>query len=354
MTEKIIVGAGLAGITAAINLAREGYDVTVLEKGRRIGDLPCNPAPHGTPMDADAMAAYIGIDLRPAMVPLKQGIVSLWGKRYLVKYPPNMPTWMIERGHRRSSMDQYLYRQALEAGVRFEFDQAILSERRLRELPPGSIIATGLHPDGFDAVGVPYRLVHGHYAKCKVPLGEPRVTVYFDDYSSDYAFTCSVNGFALALIFNRKRPVARWELEKFAEQAVFEDGYPFKKFQPQEGGGLPVSTFKNPRLFQDHLVLAGSLAGIIDPFLCFGMHGAFVSGAIASRAGNDPEASWRELRRLNRNFYPLLAAKRAGLLPPQTAFMKRPIGLALRLMPLYGRFFMPLAFKTNVPGYRKI
>ncbi|HEY5493285.1 MAG TPA: FAD-dependent oxidoreductase [Candidatus Anoxymicrobiaceae bacterium] len=38
--EITIVGAGLSGLTAAIILARDGFDVTVLDKEKRHGGRP--------------------------------------------------------------------------------------------------------------------------------------------------------------------------------------------------------------------------------------------------------------------------------------------------------------------------
>lgn len=356
-----VVGAGLAGLTAAINLAREGREVVVLEKGKRVGGLAIyNPSPHGTPMDAGAMSRYTGIDLEPAMVRMTEGVLSLWGKRFKIKFPPNVQAWMIERGPRSSSMDHYLHRIAGEEGVRFEFDQPVKTDRQVHELPRGSIMATGLHADGFEAANVPYQSLYGYFAKCKVPWTEARVSFYFDDYSPDYAFTCSVNGIAFALIFNRHRPVARWEMEKFAEQAVIDDGYPFKRFLPLGGAarggaaGAPVRCFSNPRLFQGDLILAGTLAGMMDPILFFGMHGAFVSGKIAARALSDPAGAYDEFRRLNWTFYPLLAAKRVVDRGPRDLLMKYPMRLAMRFMPLLNRLVMRQTFKFNVTGYGRL
>lgn len=356
-----VVGAGLAGLTAAINLAREGREVVVLEKGKRVGGLAIyNPSPHGTPMDAGAMSRYTGIDLEPGMVRMTDGVLSLWGKRFKIKFPPNVQAWMIERGPRQSSMDHYLYRIAVDEGVRFEFDQPVITDKQINELPRGSIMATGLHADGFEAVNVPHKALFGYFAKCRVPWPEARVSFYFDDYSPDYAFTCSVNGIAFALIFNRHRPVAKWETEKFAEQATIDDGYPFKKFHPLGGGArgggaaAPVHSFSNPRLFQGDMILAGTLAGMMDPILFFGMHGAFVSGKIAARALDDPAGAYDEFRRLNWTYYPLLAAKRAIDLSPRELLMKYPMRIAMRFMPLVDRFVMRQSFKFNVTGYGRL
>ena len=61
---KVVVGAGLAGMVAAINLAKAGYEVTVLEAEARIGGSPqLHPSLHITPIDKKKVWAYIGIEL---------------------------------------------------------------------------------------------------------------------------------------------------------------------------------------------------------------------------------------------------------------------------------------------------
>ncbi len=352
-----IVGAGLAGLTAAINLARQGKDVTVYEKGNRIGGMSLyNPSPHGTPMDADRMSSYVGFDVTPGMEPMPVCCLSIFGKRYPIEISSGSPCWMIERGPRKTSMDNYLAGLAQEAGARIIVSSPIESKDDLDDLKAGGakvIVATGLHIDGYEATGVPYVKLYGYFAKGRVPWPEVRTTIYFDDYSPDYAFTCSVNGIGFALIFNRHCDIERWEWQKFSRQAVQEDGYPFGKWQPFEIGGAPVEKLNNPRLFHGDLILAGTLAGMMDPILFFGMHGAFLSGKIAAMAVDDPAEAEKEFKRLNVTFKPVLAAKRALDHLPGEIFLKYPARLALDAQPLLGNLSFRHAFMANISGYNR-
>ena len=360
-----IIGAGLAGLTAAVILAREGRDVTVYEKGNRVGGLPIyNPSPHGTPMDVDRMNRYLGFDLRPGLVDLSDGIIGVWGKRYPIKFPDNAKGYMIERGPRHSSMDHYLADLAQDYGAKIEVGHPVTERKELSLLPRPAgeaanhfprnvIVATGLHEDGYEVANMPFQKLNGVFAKCRVPWPEARVSVYFDDYSPDYAFTCSVNGIAFGLIFNRHRPIDKWEVEKFQEQAIEKDGYPFKKWQPLEGGAAPTAHLNNPRLFHEDLILAGTLSGMMDPILFFGMHGAFISGKIAAMALTDPVAAEKEFKRLNATFKPVLAVKKLidNKYFPRNVLMKYPMQMGLALFPLYYKWLVKYAYMGNISGY---
>ncbi|RDI41349.1 flavin monoamine oxidase family protein [Nocardia mexicana] len=87
-----IVGAGLSGLTAADQLARDGYEVVVLEGRDRVGGRIRTTEIAGVPVDAGAtwaapdhtavreLAARLGIEFIPQFHTGK-GVISLGGKR---------------------------------------------------------------------------------------------------------------------------------------------------------------------------------------------------------------------------------------------------------------------------------
>ena len=83
MKQIEIVGAGFSGLTAAINLARSGYDVTVYEKQKVKGGNPqARPDPAITPINLSLLHNYIGFDISPVVTTLSKGHLRLWGKTY--------------------------------------------------------------------------------------------------------------------------------------------------------------------------------------------------------------------------------------------------------------------------------
>ncbi len=84
--EKIhILGAGLGGLVAAVNLAREGRQVEVLDAARGIGGIRgFHPSLHITPMDVDFVNAYTGLDIGGHVEPLEKPLrLGMWEDDYV-------------------------------------------------------------------------------------------------------------------------------------------------------------------------------------------------------------------------------------------------------------------------------
>jgi len=149
MQEKVIVGAGLSGLVAAINLARDGFKVLVRERRKTVGgetdikglEGKVIKIGDGTPVHLDRLRDYTGIDFSPVAVPLKSARTHVYGKTLDFDFYEGVPTFLFERGPRPTSLDVYLYELATSEGVEFRFNDTVAD---LSELPPGTIIATGL------------------------------------------------------------------------------------------------------------------------------------------------------------------------------------------------------------------
>jgi flavin-dependent dehydrogenase len=362
MGEHIVVGAGLAGLCAAINLRREGYEVRVLERRDGVagpardmstGELTYVMA-DGTPMETDKLSRYIGMDIAPACVPLKRTRMYAFGKRYDTDFPRNVPAVLVERSSRKDSLDMHLYRIAVEEGVEFEFNHPLTTRKDFDDLPPKSIIAAGLFEDAYKALGIPYVQVDGFMGQGldTSNYDGPSVILYMDRYTQDYAWFSTIHGLGGAVMFQRKKPLSREAKAWFPEQLYRDEGIELPEWHDLDVGVLPMASCNNPRLFHDKFILAGTLAGAQDPVLLFGVHGALVTGKIAAMALTRPEEAYREFRKINLLWklsylnrllietthpYGLMAATRVGL----------------GLYPLHAWFSMRLGF-LFVPGWLRV
>ena len=307
MREEVIVGAGLSGLVAAINLARQGFKVFVRERRESAGGLTDIKGLEsrlinigdGTPINLERMSAYIGIDISPATVPLRECRNHIYGRTIDVKFAQKTPAYLVERGPRRTSLDVYLYELALSEGVDFSFRDTV---EDFDSLPPDSIVATGLFDGAWEALDVPHLPVFGYLAVSETEDLLPRVIIYFDEYTRDYAFYSQVNGARGAVLFSRGKPLDPDVKDRFKDQLARNDGIEFDAWDAVNFGALPVRHIKNPQLFAKNKILAGTLSGTMDPFLLFGVHGALVSGKIAAMAVTDHWGALQEFKRINKYY----------------------------------------------------
>ena len=150
----IVVGAGPAGLVAAINLNREGFNVILREKHARIGGEPgFHPSVHGTPLDIPGLWDYIGIDCGEAFSLLGDNSKTYVNGKMIGSLDslmgpsddsaPKLAIYNTERGHRPTSLDSFLFRIAEKEGVNIEFSNPF-KEDDFEKAPKGTIIATGL------------------------------------------------------------------------------------------------------------------------------------------------------------------------------------------------------------------
>ena len=352
MPEKkiTVAGAGLAGLTAAINLARDGWDVLVLDKEQRHGGRPeFRPDGAGSPFDFAALEAYVGVDIAPACRTIDNMVVSVFDKRVEIAHSEGVQSYMVERGSRDSSLDSLLYERAVEAGVSFEWGHALKSPSDIAELPEGSIVATGLDVEGFEAIGVPYVPLWGWFAKRMVDENRTLGWAFVDDFTVDYAFITIINNTAFALLFQREKPLTRRDKEKF-EQRVADEGLEFSAWTELVGGASPHKCIGNPVLFKNNMIIAGTLAGVMEPMMNFGMLGAMISGKIAAIAVTDKGKAYEEFKRLTSFFRRSMIVKRLHDRSP-VALRKALWGLAAGSL---GRLTPEQRNKgfSFVPGYR--
>ncbi len=351
--EVMIVGAGLSGLVAAIHCARAGHRVRVLEQYQEIGGIPyIHPSVDATPIEPDKLSDFLEIPLGPPQIaPYQAFNVYFYGKLF----PFDAARFYlhgVERGSRDTSLDTYLYRIAKEEGVEFDFGWKLRSQEDAARLPPGTIFATGLSVEVFEALNLPYQQIWGYVGHGELQ-GPPQVAVWFDTYTSYYNYLASINGVVFALFFD-KVPVRKEHLERWKSQMKQDTGINITQWR-EHHGVVATKSISNPRLFHGERILAGTLAGMQDPLFLFGVHSSLVSGKIAGIAVDDKARAYELFKKMISTYKLFWVQKRS--LDSQPHWFKK---LAFRTAskPLLAK---PELFQglvnfglTTVPGFRRV
>lgn len=337
-----VVGAGLSGMVAAINLMREGYEVEVWDGAKTLGQLEAfHPSIHATPIDPKKVSDYIGIDISPCFTQVKTFRIVVERDRYTLN-PHNY--YLVERGGRRSSVDTYLYGMAEEMGARFRFDHYI---RDLKDVPERAIVATGFNKEGMEAVGIPYEEGTGAYARKKLddPEFNDALIGWAGDYTPDYGYLSVANGLMFFLVFTRF-PMTEENLEACKKHLEETEGLRFPRWEFHRGY-IPVLDRNSLRLFKGSRVLTGTISGMIDPAGMFGIHGALMAGKIAELAFTNTEKALDDFREFNKNY------QRVRVLSEM--MRKIPMRLTFtHLMFRFPRIMAPMmsGLDDGIPGYK--
>jgi hypothetical protein len=300
---KVVVGAGLAGMVAAINLAKAGFEVTVLEAEARIGgSKQLHPSLHITPINKKKVWEYIGIDLDDCFVAPKIFRMYLGNIGFNI-FPDDMSA--VERGPRPSSVDMRLHELAVEAGVSFEFGHRV---DRLEDLPPDAIIATGLDPRMFENLDLPYRDIPSRHVFKPTELDCYGLGI-FSEYASEYFYAAALNQLFYGMLPLEDPPNPSHLASLVRDLKAWEEiDIPEPQWRPVVFR-VPLGGPANLRLFHQDKILAGTIAGMMDPFFLFGIHGALVSGRIAALTVMDRMKGEAEFARVNRYFTQTFRAK---------------------------------------------
>ena len=339
-----IYGAGLSGLTAAINLARKGYNVTVYEKERRIGGLgKCNPSVHMTPIYFKKMKEYIGIDVEPCFSELKKFKAYIYSK--IVHFNPKY-LYITERGPNKTSLDYYLYKIAQEEGVNFEFSYP-LTPNMIKSIPDNSIIATGNLSGLSKHLKLPYIPFIHYDSRIKTRINDNFCLAYFDSYIGGYgyAYIAAKDKLVSAEIdFFLNQPYELY-FKKFKKKLKETQNLEFRKWSLVVDN-IPKKIYLLKKFHGKTFVLAGALSGFHDPFFGFGVNSALISGKIAALTIVSKKKGMQEFNQFTRDLCRMfILSKIYNHFPLKKILIPRIFKSKTNSIPFIGRNL------RNIPGF---
>ena len=266
-----ILGAGPAGLTAAINLARAGFPVCVYERqpdvGRPLaGDLE-GLENWSSSLDVLDHLGRMGIAADFLCIPMRR--LAVFNGRRQWQFTGARPLfYLVKRGRSPDSLDNGLKRQALAAGVEILFGQSIAAQQ-------ADIVATGAKPRSRFAID---RGIAFQTDLPDIAIGLVNDRAAFKGYA--YLLSAGGYGCICTCIFDRFS-----SLNRCLDTAVdmFSGYRSFYMHDVKRVGG--VGAFRlHPCFTVENRLYVGEAAGVQDLLWGFGMRTAMHSGFLAARS----------------------------------------------------------------------
>lgn len=266
-----IMGAGLSGLSAAINLVKAGYNVDVFEKrndcGKRfLGDLE-GFENWSSKIDVMHELKEMNIKNNFFYSPFKTIVLSD-GKELIKKTFENPVCYLVKRGPIDNSLDQGFKKQALDVGVNIHFNSKVKKEDM-------NIIASG------PAENKPIGTVKG--IRFESDSEDIAVALLNNEASSIYSYLLITDGHGCICSVNLN--TGSEEINRYYEKTyeLITKQFDIDMKNVKKVGGVGCFSLK-PRLVEKGKIFTGEAAGLQDLFWGFGMRYAITSGYLAAQS----------------------------------------------------------------------
>src|SRR5262245_1104119 len=285
--DAIVVGAGPAGSTAALRLARAGAHVLLIDRERFPRDKPCGGG-----------LTYRAVRQLPVSVePVVEDTVHRFelGFRYGRRFQRRSESPIVLMTQRRR-LDAFLAEQAAAAGADFrdgvkataleqDDDGVTVRFDDSAATAPVAIGADGVNGLTARVLGLTGSRSHGVALEGNVPHVHAR-----EDYRGRAVVELGTVPGGYAWIFPKgdhvNVGVGGWEsegprLREHLERACAGYGLPAERLESLRGYRLPMRGLRDP-VSRSRVLLVGDAAGLVDPLSGDGMYEAFVSSRLAA------------------------------------------------------------------------
>lgn len=271
MSDVHILGAGISGLTSAINLAKEGYSVDVYERNsdcgmRFLGDMQGidNYYPE---KDVLTMLRGMNIESNFQYYPLDQMVLTNCVIKKNIGPLKRPGHYLVKRGPAPGTLDHGLKEQALASGVRLHFKETIPEAE-------ADIVATG--PLGNALSGIAKGIVF------ETKKEDASVTVCNDALAyKGYSYLLIREGYGcmVSVVMEDFKRIAGCfdETKKY-----FAKDFSLDIKNPRPVGGVGCFSINAPYK-KGKTLYVGEAAGLQDFVAGFGMLYAFRSGYLAAR-----------------------------------------------------------------------